>query len=185
MYYSMNCNIVIFLRTTGLIRRAIYFVLRIYQLILSTTFFNFWNDNNNPSGCYRHGENLEDFFFFLERQRRKRSQEKVTLSFNPYKIPEETLESGPINTMWKQYKYLSYLTTPPLYPARAEGLVNRIMAILRKKSTRRHTTVWWRWSTGNYARDWNLILLANGTCTNQNPSWRMRHAKFSGILRYK
>ena len=27
---------------------------------------------------------------------------------------------------------------------------------------------WWkRWSTGNYARNWNLTILPNGTCSNQ------------------
>ena len=29
------------------------------------------------------------------------------------------------------------------------------------------------------------IILPNGTCTNQNLSWRMRCIKFSGILRFK
>ena len=35
-----------------------------------------------------------------------------------------------------------------------------------------------RWSTENCARNWNLTILPNGTCTNQNLSWRMRHIKF-------
>ena len=38
-----------------------------------------------------------------------------------------------------------------------------------------------RGSTENCARDWILTILPpNGTCTNQNPSWRMKHK----ILRF-
>ena len=41
-----------------------------------------------------------------------------------------------------------------------------------------------RLSTGNCARDWDLIILPNGICTTQNPFLRMRRSKFTGILRY-
>ena len=38
---------------------------------------------------------------------------------------------------------------------------------------------------GNDARNLDLIILPDGTCTNQNPSWRIRCKKFSGVLRKK
>ena len=38
------------------------------------------------------------------------------------------------------------------------------------------------WSTGNYARSFNLIIQINGLCTTQNPSWRTWRTKFYGIL---
>ena len=34
---------------------------------------------------------------------------------------------------------------------------------------------WVKWSTGNFARNVNLIIRTSGICTTQNPSWRMRH----------
>ena len=46
-------------------------------------------------------------------------------------------------------------------------------------------TEWERWSTGNWARVWNLTMLTDWKCTKQNPSKRMRRIKPSGILRYK
>ena len=46
-------------------------------------------------------------------------------------------------------------------------------------------TGWRRRSTENCARNCNLTIPPKGICPNQNPSWRMRHRKFSGVLRYK
>ena len=43
---------------------------------------------------------------------------------------------------------------------------------MRKKSIRLDTTEWARWSTGNCARNLNLIIRTNGICTTQNLSWR-------------
>ena len=42
-----------------------------------------------------------------------------------------------------------------------------------------------RWSTGNYARDWNLNMVWNNICTNKNRYNIMWRVKISGILRYK
>ena len=46
-------------------------------------------------------------------------------------------------------------------------------------------TRWKIWFTGNRARNWIWNMLPNGTCKNQNPSWRIRCIKSSGTLRYK
>ena len=46
-------------------------------------------------------------------------------------------------------------------------------------------TGWVRWSTGNCASNWNLTQQTNGIFTTLNPSRKMRHTNFSGILRYK
>ena len=53
------------------------------------------------------------------------------------------------------------------------------------KLAQKDTTGWARWSTGNWARYWNLTTLTNGISTTKNLSWRMRHTKSSWILRYK
>ena len=42
--------------------------------------------------------------------------------------------------------------------------------------------MWARWSTGNCARNWNLTIRTNALSTTQNPSWRMRCKKSSGIF---
>ena len=54
-----------------------------------------------------------------------------------------------------------------------------------KLAQKKYTIGWGRWSTRNCTKNLNLTILPNGICTNQNLSWRMRHPKFSGILRYK
>ena len=46
-------------------------------------------------------------------------------------------------------------------------------------------TRWRRWSTENWARNWNSTIRTYYICTNQDLSRRMRRTKFSGILRYK
>ena len=38
-----------------------------------------------------------------------------------------------------------------------------------KRSTRLGITGWVKWSTRNCVRDWNLTILPNSICTNQNP----------------
>ena len=40
-------------------------------------------------------------------------------------------------------------------------------------------------TTGNCTRNWNFTIRSNGICTTQNPSCRIRHPNFSGILRHK
>ena len=42
-----------------------------------------------------------------------------------------------------------------------------------KENKRRDTNEWGRWSIGNCARSLILTILPNGTCTNQNLSWRI------------
>ena len=42
-----------------------------------------------------------------------------------------------------------------------------------------------RWSTGNCARDSNLTIQISIMYINQIPFKKMRHTKFSGILKYK
>ena len=50
---------------------------------------------------------------------------------------------------------------------------------------RQETTGCGRWSTGNCARNVNLTIRTNRICTTPNQSWKTRHAKFFGNLRYK
>ena len=70
-----------------------------------------------------------------------------------------------------------------------DEMINHILIKCSKQGQKEYKTrhVWGggRWSTGNCARIWNLTILPNGTCTNQNLSEKMRHTKVSGILRYK
>ena len=66
--------------------------------------------------------------------------------------------------------------------------INRIISEFSKlaqKSIRLDTIEWARWSTGNCARNWNLIIRINGIYTNQNPSQKMRRTNSTGILRYQ
>ena len=39
-------------------------------------------------------------------------------------------------------------------------------------------TGWKRWSTGNYAKNWNLTIQTNDICTTQNLSWWIRCTGF-------
>ena len=68
-------------------------------------------------------------------------------------------------------------------PKRLITYVN--VANYRKRSMKIDKTGWERRFTGNCTRNWNLTILPNGTCTNQNTSWRMRRIKFFSILRYR
>ena len=54
---------------------------------------------------------------------------------------------------------------------------------MHKRSTKLSMTAWKSWSTRNCARDWNLTILPNGTCTNQNQSKKMDLIKSPEIFR--
>ena len=59
------------------------------------------------------------------------------------------------------------------------------MILEYQTNTKEYMTEWGRRSTGNCARDSNLIIVLNGISTKQNPSGKIRCIKFSGILRCK
>ena len=58
----------------------------------------------------------------------------------------------------------------------------RMQQISIKKSIIQDTTGWWRGSSGNCARNWNLTMRTSGICRTWNPSWSIRCTNFSVIL---
>ena len=59
-------------------------------------------------------------------------------------------------------------------------IINEASKLVQKR-TRLDKSEWGRWFTGNYARNWNMTILPNGICTDQDPLMRIWRIRFSGF----